>query len=473
MNAGGLNPAGLAAAMRALSADLGIAAQVAHVEGDDLISRATELGLGSPLTANAYLGAWGIAECLRAGADIVITGRVTDASLVVGAAASHFGWKRDDWKSSAGAVVAGHVLECGAQATAATFAFFTELELGTSGFPIAEIEDGSLHHHEHPGTGGADRRHGPRADRLRRSPAHATPAPTSPRARHHAGDPGRHRSRAIHDATGERPPPRLKVCLNHVGGYRNDVPSSSSVSTSSEGPPGTAADGGRASGSRRWVWNLLRTDREDADDEARASACCVSCQDPRSFGGRPCVQRCRRGARALELSASRSRRRPATGLRTASTVRPSSRLRVPHVAVLPTERASRSRLAETLELRPSARADPVPRPPPRRTWSARRWTRDGRAQPATRRHREQSACCTQRGGVSVLVHTLDNRAGCALSCRDRGLPGSAMSCRGCAMNFVSTACSGRGVVLLRARSAGQGAGEWLRARHVVHSRSLL
>ena len=66
--------------------------RVAHVEGDDLVGRADELGFGRPLTANAYLGGWGIAACLDAGADIVVTGRVTDASLVVGPAASHFGW---------------------------------------------------------------------------------------------------------------------------------------------------------------------------------------------------------------------------------------------------------------------------------------------------------------------------------------------------------------------------------------------
>ena len=91
-NAGGLNPAGLADAVRTLADKLGVGVSVAHVEGDDLLARAAELGLGSPLTANAYLGAWGIVDCLNAGADIVVTGRVTDASVVVGPAAAHFGW---------------------------------------------------------------------------------------------------------------------------------------------------------------------------------------------------------------------------------------------------------------------------------------------------------------------------------------------------------------------------------------------
>lgn len=110
-NAGGLNPAGLAEAVRELARRVGVDVTVAHVEGDDLVSRADELGLGTPVTANAYLGAFGIAECLRAGADVVVTGRVTDASLVVGPAAAHFGWTPDDHDALAGAVVAGHVLE--------------------------------------------------------------------------------------------------------------------------------------------------------------------------------------------------------------------------------------------------------------------------------------------------------------------------------------------------------------------------
>jgi hypothetical protein len=155
-NAGGLNPAGLAEQLRALAAKLGLSVRVAHVEGDDLLGRAQELGFGEALTANAYLGAWGIAACLDAGADIVVTGRVTDASLVVGPAASHFGWKRDDWDCLAGAMVAGHVLECGTQATGGNFSRFGELDLRHPGFPLAEVHaDGSCVITKHPGTGGA------------------------------------------------------------------------------------------------------------------------------------------------------------------------------------------------------------------------------------------------------------------------------------------------------------------------------
>ena len=154
-NAGGLNPAGLAAWLRRLAGSLGVDVKVAHVEGDDILGRADQFGLGSPLTANAYLGAWGIVACLEAGADVVVTGRVTDASLVVGPAAAHFGWSRTDFDALAGATVAGHVVECSAQATGGNYSFFTEIDdLRRAGFPLAEIhEDGSSVITKHPGTG--------------------------------------------------------------------------------------------------------------------------------------------------------------------------------------------------------------------------------------------------------------------------------------------------------------------------------
>jgi hypothetical protein len=158
-NAGGLNPAGLADAVRALAQRLGIPTRVAHVEGDDLLPRAAELDLGTPLTANAYLGAWGIVDCLGDGADVVVTGRVTDASVIVGPAAAHFGWKGTDYDRLAGAVVAGHIIECGVQATGGNYAFFAEVpaipQLLHPGFPLAEIhDDGSSVITKHHGTGG-------------------------------------------------------------------------------------------------------------------------------------------------------------------------------------------------------------------------------------------------------------------------------------------------------------------------------
>jgi hypothetical protein len=173
-NAGGLNPAGLAEQVRLLAERLGLAVSVAHVEGDDLLPRIDELheaghtlphlDTGRPLadaqgqvvSANAYLGGWPIVEALSGGADVVICPRITDASLVVGPAAWHHGWSLTDWDRLAGAVVAGHVIECGPQATGGNYAFFTEVDgVDYPGFPIAEVaEDGSSVITKHPGTGG-------------------------------------------------------------------------------------------------------------------------------------------------------------------------------------------------------------------------------------------------------------------------------------------------------------------------------
>ncbi|MCW2667782.1 MAG: hypothetical protein JWN57_2744 [Frankiales bacterium] len=162
-NAGGFSPAGLAAAIRAEAARAGVVLSVAHVEGDDVLSRLpdyqarghllenldggaplSEWGV-EPLAANAYLGGWGIAAALAEGADVVVCGRVTDASLVAGPAAWWHGWSRDDYDALAGAVTAGHIIECGAHATGGNFSgFLTVPDNLVPGFPIAEIEaDGS------------------------------------------------------------------------------------------------------------------------------------------------------------------------------------------------------------------------------------------------------------------------------------------------------------------------------------------
>ncbi len=155
-NAGGLNPAGWPPQSGRWPNALGLDVNVAHVEGDDLVTRASELGSGHTLAANAYLGAWGIVECLNSGADVVVTGRVTDASVIVGPAAAHFGWKSTDYDALAGAVAAGHVIECGTQATGGNYSFFAEIpDLARPGFPIAEISaDGSSVITKHAGTGG-------------------------------------------------------------------------------------------------------------------------------------------------------------------------------------------------------------------------------------------------------------------------------------------------------------------------------
>ena len=161
-NAGGLDPAGCAEAVAEVADRLGLAPTIAYVDGDDLLPRLDDLlaaGIdlpdlvtGEPLTdpgrfisANAYFGCWGIVDALERGADIVVTGRTTDAAVVCGPAAWHHGWARDDWDALAGAVVAGHVIECGTQATGGNYSFFTEIPgLERAGFPWADIAaDGS------------------------------------------------------------------------------------------------------------------------------------------------------------------------------------------------------------------------------------------------------------------------------------------------------------------------------------------
>lgn len=145
VNAGGLNPEGLATAVRAMASDAGVCLDVATVSGDDLIGRVGDLAILNdadsfvPTTANAYLGGWGIATALADGARIVICGRVADASLVVGAAAWWHQWARNDWDRLAGALVVGHLIECGAQVTGGNFSGFAEVDLANVSFPIAEI----------------------------------------------------------------------------------------------------------------------------------------------------------------------------------------------------------------------------------------------------------------------------------------------------------------------------------------------
>ena len=276
-NAGGLNPAGLAAAVRGLAERLGIPAKVAHVEGDDIRPRAGEFGLGSPLTANAYLGAWGIVDCLQAGADIVVTGRVTDASVVVGPAAAHFGWGRDDYDQLAGAVVAGHVIECGAQATGGNYSFFTEIaHPAHPGFPLAEVHgDGSSVITKHAGTGGQVSVDTVTAQLLYEIGAarYANPDVT---ARFDtialAGD-GPDRVR-ISGVRGEPPPPSLKVSLNSIGGFRNAV---TFVLTGLDIEAKAALvrrqlDTALAVKPAEMGWTLARTDHVDADTEEAASA---------------------------------------------------------------------------------------------------------------------------------------------------------------------------------------------------------
>ena len=214
-NAGGLDPAALAEKVRALGAT------VAHVEGDDLRARFPEA-----VSANAYLGAWGIVEALRSGAEVVVTGRVTDASLVVGPAAWRHGWARDDWDALAGAVVAGHVLECGAQATGGNYAFFEEVPgLEHPGFPVAEVyADGSSTITKHEGTGGLVSVGTVTAQLLYEidSPSYLGPDVTARFDTIRLAQEGPDRVR-VTGVRGEPPPATTKVAVNVLGGYRNSM----------------------------------------------------------------------------------------------------------------------------------------------------------------------------------------------------------------------------------------------------------
>jgi hypothetical protein len=243
-NAGGLNPLGLADEVGKLAAGLGLAPRVAAVTGDDLLDRLPELQAAGidlahldtgrplaeagvrPVSANAYLGGWGIAAALAADADVVVCPRVTDASLVVGPAAWWHGWERTDWDALAGAVAAGHVIECGPQACGGNYAFLDEVvDRRYPGFPIAEVAaDGSSVITKHPGTGGRVSVGTVTSQLLYEI---AEPAYLNPDVVAHFDTvtlteeaPDRVR---ISGTRGTPPPPTLKVALNHLGGYRNTM----------------------------------------------------------------------------------------------------------------------------------------------------------------------------------------------------------------------------------------------------------
>jgi len=288
-NAGGLNPAGLAAAIRQQAERLGLHPKIGYVHGDDLLPRAAELGYGEPVAVNAYLGGWGIAECLRAGANVVVTGRVTDASLVVGPAAAHFGWELTNFDALAGAMAAGHVIECGAQATGGNYSFFTEIaDLRHPGFPIAEIHpDGSSVITKQPGTGGAVTVGTVTAQLLYEvaGPRYAGPDATLRLDTVQLRQDGPDRV-AISGVRGEPPPPTLKVSVNALGGYRNQV---EFVLTGLDIEAKARLVQDQLAGvlPADVEWELARTDHADAPTEEQASAtlrCVARGADPKAIG---------------------------------------------------------------------------------------------------------------------------------------------------------------------------------------------
>jgi hypothetical protein len=241
VNAGGLDPAGLAAATRELLAEAGVDLTVAHVEGDDLAPRIpgllaeghdlAHLDTGEPftgrdpLTANAYLGGFGVQAALAAGADIVVTGRVADASLISGAAAWWWHWSPADLDALAGAVVAGHVIECGAQATGGNFSGFQQIgDLIHPGFPLAEVDrDGTSVITKHEGTGGAVTVDTVTAQLLYEigAPGYLNPDVVAHLDTVRLDSAGPDRVR-ISGVRGSVPPPTTKVAITGLGGWRND-----------------------------------------------------------------------------------------------------------------------------------------------------------------------------------------------------------------------------------------------------------
>ncbi|QFU88850.1 acyclic terpene utilization AtuA family protein [Amycolatopsis sp. YIM 10] len=473
-NAGGLNPAGLAAALRELAAKSDVDVSVAHVEGDDLRHRAEELGFGKPLTANAYLGAWGITECLNAGADVVVTGRVTDASLVVGPAAAHFGWARDDYDALAGAVAAGHVIECGAQATGGNYAFFTEHDIRYPGFPIAEIhEDGSSVITKHEGTGGAVTTGTVTAQLLYEitGARYAGPDVTTRFDSLTLTREGPDRVR-ISGVTGEPPPPTLKVCLNALGGFRNEttfVLTGLDIEQKAALVREQLTEALKAKPPGNVRWTLARTDRPDADTEQTASALlhvAVTDADPKVAGrafSQAAIELALASYPGFHVTAPPSDASP-YGVYQASYV---DAAEVPHVAVFGDSRVDVAPAGETLELADVADPElpePLPDGPSRRAplgavLGARSGDKGGDA--------NVGVWATTDQGWRWLAHTLTVDEfrrllpeTAKLSVRRHMLPNLR------AVNFVVTGILGKGVASqARFDPQAKALGEWLRGRY--------
>ncbi|GAA3239842.1 DUF1446 domain-containing protein [Pseudonocardia petroleophila] len=236
-NAGALNPAAAAKAMRAAVAEAGVRLTVAAVEGDDLMPRLAEIRAGSPTdmftgeplpaqpgSLNAYLGARPVAAALAAGADIVIAGRCVDAAVVLGPLMHEFGWKDDEYDLLAAGTLVGHILECGPQATGGNSTDWASVPgWERMGYPVAQCRpDGTAVISKPRGTGGL-----------------VTPATVGEQVLYEIGDPGAYlmadvvcdwrdvvltqdgqdRVRVV-GARGSAPTTTYKVTATSVDGYR-------------------------------------------------------------------------------------------------------------------------------------------------------------------------------------------------------------------------------------------------------------
>ena len=311
-NAGGLNPSSMAHEIEQILNDLSVDLKVAYIDGDDLMPRMSELQENgesfiniekeialyesgcNPLTANAYLGAWGIKEALDNNADIVVCPRVTDAAVVIGPAAWKFNWQRNDYDSLAGALAAGHIIECGCQATGGNYAFFKEIKsFDNVGYPIAEIQkDGSFYITKHPGTGGLVSKGTVTAQLLYEisSPAYINPDVVAHFDTLKIKDIEKDRV-YVSGCRGSSPPKDHKVCINLSSGFRNgmeiiltglDIEEKAKVFTNTL----FNSVGGKEQFDEVSI-KLHRTDKDDAktNEEAMASlAISVKSKDPDLVG---------------------------------------------------------------------------------------------------------------------------------------------------------------------------------------------
>lgn len=243
-NAGGLNPKSMAEDAIQLIESLDLDLKVAYITGDDLMTKIEKIkSSGEQLknidnqedlfskelpivSANAYLGCWGIKKALDEGADIVICPRVTDAAVVMGPAAWKYQWSQDDYDKLAGSLAAGHIIECGAQATGGNYSFFKEVPTFRNiGYPIAEIyEDGSFNITKHHDTGGLVSKGTVTAQLLYEisSPQYLNPDVIGHFNTLEISEIEKNKV-YVSNVKGSPPPEKLKACINLAGGYKNGM----------------------------------------------------------------------------------------------------------------------------------------------------------------------------------------------------------------------------------------------------------
>lgn len=275
VNAGGINPAGCAEAVAALCRDAGVSLPIGVVAGDDLLPRLDALEAagaafdhmdgerrydeirGRVVAANAYISARPVVEALRGGARIVVTGRTTDAALILAPLVHELGWAWDDWDRLAAGIAAGHLLECGAQVTGGNFTDWQRVpSMLDIGYPIAEVQpDGEFVVTKHPNTGGMVSTRTVTEQLLYEigdPRAYQTPDVTADFASLQLSQDGPDRVR-VSGARGLPAPPTLKVSMVYRNGYR-------AVGTVLLSGPNVIAKGERLA---EMVWHRVGTDFAD------------------------------------------------------------------------------------------------------------------------------------------------------------------------------------------------------------------